>query len=172
MPSTTTTLLAIAVTISPLQNVAAASVCARVCAFVCAARRRRCAARCAPARRTPDDRRTHDRLGHRTEHLADPLTHRPVRRLQTPLEHAKQQGERDHAGVDSQRQLPRPPEHQDGREHHLSDRDDDEDPADCMKVLILSTSLVTRETSEPRRSGGLVQHRQVVDPPEARVRRA
>ena len=94
-PTTTTAPLAKAAVSSPAEKVTAAMVCASdlrglgpVDRGVDALGRARLDAVRA------DHRRAHDGLGDRAEHLADPLAHQPVRRLQPLLEvpHASNSG--------------------------------------------------------------------------------
>ena len=65
---------------------------------------------------------------------------------------SQDQEQRQEAQADQQGELPRVDRHQHRRDHQLPELTSISSPPHCMNVEMVSTSLVTRETSDPRRS--------------------
>jgi hypothetical protein len=125
-PTTITAPVAKAAVSSPAEKVTAAMLWAA--SGRPASRRRPCrSARGAALHRVgPDHRGTDDGLGHRAEHLADPLADQPERGVQPLLHGSYDEDQRQEAQVDDEGQLPGPEQHQRGGQHQLGAAHQDE----------------------------------------------
>ena len=114
----------------------------------------------------PDGLGADHRLGHRAEQVADPLPDRPVRGGEPLLQLRQRDGERHEAGPHQQGQLPGVDRHQHGGQQQLAGRGDDEDAAPLHehRHLVDVAGHPGHQRAAP--GGLLVQHRQVVHPPE------
>ena len=114
----------------------------------------------------PDHLRADHRLGDRGQHVADLRPDHAVRRGHQPLQVLQAGEQRDEADQHDQRELPGVDEHDHGREQHLPDADQEDEPAELQELR--HRVHVRRDPADQRAAplGALGQHRQVVHVPE------